>query len=71
MNDLSMRSITTCGALDGGPKWRMPILRNGNVPCYYFCNVHVDSEIALCHLSNLIHFKDRLLRIWVVKQYPH
>ena len=30
-----------------GPKCRMSILRNGNVPCYYFCNIHVDFKISL------------------------
>ena len=31
----------------------MSILRNGNVPCRYLCNFHVDFRIAKCHLSNL------------------
>ena len=41
------------GALDGGPQCHMSILRNGNVPCRYFCNFHVDFKIAKCPLSNL------------------
>ena len=41
------------GALDGGSQCRMSNLRNGNVSCRYFCNFHVDFEIAKCHLSNL------------------
>ena len=31
----------------------MSHLRNGNVPCRYFGNVHVNFKIAKCPLSNL------------------
>ena len=41
------------GPLTGGPQCCMSILRNGNVPCRYFCNFHVDFKIAKCRLSNL------------------
>ena len=41
------------GPLTGGPQCHMLILRNGNVPCRYFCNFHVDFKIATCPLSNL------------------
>ena len=40
-------------ALDGGHQCHMSILRNGNVPCRYFSNVHVDFIITKCPLSNL------------------
>ena len=38
------------GALDGGPPYRLSILRNGNVPCRYFFNFPVDFKIVQCHL---------------------
>ena len=41
------------GALDGGPLCRMSNLRNGNVPCPYFCIIHVDFKIVSCLMSNL------------------
>ena len=34
------------GALDGGPQCCMSNLRNGNVPCLYLCNIHVDFKIV-------------------------
>ena len=41
------------GPLTRGPQCCMSILRNGNVPCHYFCNFPVDPKIVLCYLSNL------------------
>ena len=40
-------------ALDGGPLCRMSNFRNGNVPCPYFCNIHVDFKIVSCRMSNI------------------
>ena len=34
------------GPLTGGPQCRMSNLRNDNVPCHYFCNVHVNFKIV-------------------------
>ena len=41
------------GALDGGPQCRLSILRNGNVPCYYFQSFPVDFKVVQCRLSIL------------------
>ena len=41
------------GPLMGGPQCRMSNLRNGNVPCRYFYNIHVDFKIVYCRMSNL------------------
>ena len=41
------------GPLTGGPQCHMSILRNGNVPCSYIHNFHVDFKIAKCRLSIL------------------
>ena len=46
-------AIANAGALDGGPQCRMSNLRNGNVPCPHFCNIHADSKIVSCRMSNL------------------
>ena len=37
----------------GGPQCRLSNLRNGNVPCPYVCNIHVDFKIVSCPMSNL------------------
>ena len=39
----------TSGPLDVGPRCRVSILRNSHVMCHYFCNVHVNYEMVLCH----------------------
>ena len=44
------------GALDGGPKCRMSILRNCNVACpcrLFFPMSHVEFKKRLCHMSLL------------------
>ena len=38
----------------GGPQCHMSNLRNGNVPCPYFCNTHVDFKSLISHVQ----FKD-------------
>ena len=43
----------TLGPSTGDPQCRMSILRNGNVPCRYFCNFHVDFR------TSPVEFKDR------------
>ena len=40
-----IRSICS-GPLTGGPSWCMSNLRSGNVPCPYFCNIHVDFKMV-------------------------
>ena len=37
---------TSFGTLTGGPQCRKSILRNGNIPCCYFYNFHIDLEIV-------------------------
>ena len=39
------------GPLMGGPKCRMSILRNYNLPCCFFLDLSVDFQIHQCHLS--------------------
>ena len=36
-----------------GPQCRLSILRNGNVPCRYFCHFPVDFELVQCRLLNI------------------
>ena len=49
-------SRPTLGPLTGGSQMS-PVdfkkLQKGNVLCRYFCNFHIESNIAQCHLSNL------------------
>ena len=41
------------GPLMGGPQCRLSTLRNGNVPCRYLKNFHVEFKIVQCRLSIL------------------
>ena len=41
------------GALDGGLTCRISNLTNGNVPCPYVFNIHVEFKIISCRMSNL------------------
>ena len=52
-DDESLAFFTVIGALDWSPPCRMSNLRNGNVPCPYFCNIHVDFKIVSSRMSNL------------------
>ena len=52
----SFKVVPSLGPLTrggGGPQCRLLILRNGNDPCCYSRNFHVDLQIAQRHLSNL------------------
>ena len=46
-------STVYMGALVGGSSMSHSNLRNGNVPCRYFYNIHVDFNIVYCRMSNL------------------
>ena len=41
------------GPLTAGTQCRTTNLRNGHVPCCYFCNFHVGLEIVLYCMSNV------------------
>ena len=50
--EISFHPNRNGGALDVGPPCRMSNLRNCNVPCPYFCNIHADFKIVSCRMLN-------------------
>ena len=48
----------------GGPRCRLSILRNGNIPCRYFSNVPVEFRVVKCRLSNL---RKRRVALWFLR----
>ena len=57
------------GALDGGPPLCMSNLKNGNVPCPYFCNIHVDFKIVACRMSNLRNCPCHVTNIFLMSMF--
>ena len=59
----------------GGPLCCMSILRNNNIPCRYFCNVHVDSNLKWskvpCQISEKVHVMLVIFFLMLISSMSH